>query len=322
MLLDAQEQTDQTSGMATEWPAGIMEAYRTSDPTVAENLSLDPITGLGSNPYEKHQGAVGAAISRRGFSEPFSGTPRYEKYAPKQAVRPVQLNRPLGTRKADMIAKGLGLNKRKALTKGQYELFITGKGVGGQIEPAKLVDESVRILTNTTGRPLYSDIDGVTTPTVLASYGLMVNPEGLLESPANSSAPTRQVNSVLEPGGYMDQWCKNNHAAKSLKMLYKSAFTAEAVFGAEAQAQSGYAQLVPNQKGTTSTTVGMSMAPSIWIVNFCLIYMLNPKLAAAMPAYWTPIPTEVVDAINAAEPIDGSPGGQVPYSQYASLLSP
>ncbi len=54
------------------------------------------------------------------------------------------------------------------------------------------------------------------------------------------------------------------------------------------------------------------MAPPLWIVNFALIYTLNPNLAAKMPAWWTPIPANVALAI--AE----SPTGQVPYSQYAS----
>jgi hypothetical protein len=58
----------------------------------------------------------------------------------------------------------------------------------------------------------------------------------------------------------------------------------------------------------------MSMAPALWAVNFALIYTLNPKLAADMPARWTPIPANVALAI--AE----SPNGQVPYSKYASSL--
>ena len=33
------------------------------------------------------------------------------------------------------------------------------------------------------------------------------------------------------------------------------------------------------------------MAPSIWIINFALIYTLNPSLAAKMPVRWTPIPS-------------------------------
>jgi hypothetical protein len=32
------------------------------------------------------------------------------------------------------------------------------------------------------------------------------------------------------------------------------------------------------------TVVGMSMGPALWIVNFALIYTLNPSLAAEMPA--------------------------------------
>ena len=100
----------------------------------------------------------------------------------------------------------------------------------------------------------------------LASYGLMVDTEGLLQSVANESSPARQVNAVIKPGGYMDQWCRDNQCEKSVVTLYSSAFTTEA------------------------------------------------------PAYWTPVPSEVLQAIEAAEPIGESPGGPVSYSQYALLL--
>jgi hypothetical protein len=53
----------------------------------------------------------------------------------------------------------------------------------------------------------------------------------------------------------------------------------------------------------------MAMAPSIWIVNFLLIYALNPRAAANMPAYWAALPPEVAAAIT------DSPTGQVPYSE-------
>ena len=56
------------------------------------------------------------------------------------------------------------------------------------------------------------------------------------------------------------------------------------------------------------------MVPSIWLVNFALLYILNPSVAASMPAAWAPIPSNVADAILA------SPTGQVPYSDYASNL--
>jgi len=256
-----------------------------------------------------------SATQTTGFAQPFSGNPKYLKWAPTQATKPAQFNQPLGSKAAERIARAIGLDRRHVFTSKQYKLFVSGKGNGGDPASAKIVDESVRILTNTRGRPLISNVNGVITRTVLASYGLMVNTKGLLQSLANSTSPAREVNSIIAPGGYLGKWCRSNGAGKSLSMLYRSAYTSEAVFGNKAQVQSGTAQLVPNLKGSVSSTVGMSIAPAIWIVNFALIYNLNPAKAAALPAYWVPIPANVVSAINA------SPSGQVPYSDYASSLA-
>ena len=247
-----------------------------------------------------------------GFAQPYAGTPKYQQYAPTEATSARQINRPLGSKAADRIARKLGLDKARAFTPKQYALFISGKGVGGNKKDAELVDASVRIFTNTTGRPLYAKVDGKRTPTVLSSYGLFVNPDGMLMSLANTAAPTRKVNVVLAPGGYLGKWGRANGAQDSLRMLYESAYTSEVVYGNKSQQQSGVDQLIPNQKAGRSSTVGMSMAPSIWIVNFAAVYTLNPKLAAYMPARWTPIPANVVQAIRA------SSTGQVPYSEYAS----
>jgi hypothetical protein len=260
-------------------------------------------------------GVAQADISGTGFPQPFAGTPRYLKYAPTEATTVRQINRPLGTKLADRIARALGLSKRKAFTARQYRLFVSGKGVGGDPASAKLVDQSVRILTNTIGTPLYAKVDGKLTPVVVGSYGLMVNTAGMLMSPANKDAPTRQVNEVIKPGGYMATWCRNNGAQVALRTLYRSAYTSEVVYGNRAQKISGAAQLIPNQKGRRGSIVGMSMGPSLWIVNFALIYTLNPSRAANMPARWAPMPAKVALAI--AE----SPNGQVPYSKYASYFS-
>jgi hypothetical protein len=258
------------------------------------------------------QAVARADTPATGFALPYAGTPKYERYAPTEASSARQVNRPLGSKVADRIARKLGLDKRHAFTAKQYRLFVGGKGVGGEAAPAKLVDASVRILLNTTGNPLYASINGRVTPVVLGSYGLMVSTTGMLESPANAEAPTRKVNEVIEPGGYLPKWCRHNGARASLRMLYRSAYSSEVVYGNKSQKQSGTAQLVPNQKSAASSTVGMSMAPSIWIVNFALIYTLNPSLAAKMPARWTPIPANVAQAITA------SPAGQVPFSEYES----
>jgi hypothetical protein len=234
--------------------------------------------------------------------------------APTEITDASQLHQPIGQARAEQIARGLGLQRSGALTEEQYLKFVSGGGIGGNTDAAKLVDASVRILTNTVGRPLISNVNGVPTPTVLASYGLIVNEDGLLESPANSTAPTRKVNELLIPGGYMGQWMRANGATSTLLMLYRSAYPALAFYGALSQGISGAAQLVPNVSGGARTWVGMSMAPTIWLVNFALIYTLNPDVAAFMPAYWAPIPAPVATAVRQSK------SGQVAYSDYASLL--
>lgn len=261
--------------------------------------------------------ATGAAAagSSTGFTQPFAGPARYEKWTPTQAYRPGQINRPLGQVAADRIARKLGLNKRLVFTPEQYRSFISGGGVGGDPASAALIDRSVRIFTNTTGHPLYADVDGVRTPFVLASYGLWVNEVGLVMSLANDAAPTKRVNSLIAPGGYVDTWCRDNGCERSLAMLHRSAYQAEIGYAIASQQlpQSIPAQLVPNVKsGGRNTIVGMSMAPSIWIINFTLLYVLNPDVAAMMPAWWTPIPSNVAQAIAA------SPDGRVPYGPYQS----
>ncbi len=259
-------------------------------------------------------GRTAPANTETGFASPFSGTPAYEYLAPTEMTRSTQLNRPLGQHAADKIAAAIGLSRADAFTPKQYAQFISGHGVKGDPKSARLVDASVLILTNTVGHPLYSLVNGHLTASVLASYGVYVNTNGLLESPANLDAPTRQVNAVLAPGGYLGIWCRANGATKSLAALYRSAYPLEAVYGFFAQQQSGTAQLITNTKGHIVTEVGMSMGPALWMVNFALIYTLNPTLAANMPAYWAPIPSTVAKAILA------SPSGQVPYSKYAGYF--
>ena len=292
-------------------------AGTTADPTpVTRRLSFATaifLAALSVLSLAASQAVARAATPATGFEEPYAGVPKYAKYAPTEAIGAPQVNRPLGSKAADQIARVLGLNKRQAFTAQQFKLFISGKGVGGELAPAQLVDESVRILTNTTGNPLFAKVNGKLAAVVLGSYGLMVNREGVLESPANAEAPTRKVNEVLEPGGYMPTWCRHNGAQASLRMLYRSAYPSEAVFGHKSQELAGIPQLVPNQKGARRTAiVGMSMAPSIWIVNFALIYTLKPSLVAKMPASWTPIPANVSLAIASSRK------GQVPYSEYES----
>jgi hypothetical protein len=253
-------------------------------------------------------------VADTGFTQPYAGPEEYLPLADRELTEPTQLHAPIGLARANEIAAGMGLSPDDAFTPQQYHDFITGQGVGGDPTQAALVDKSVAILVNTAGHPLPSVIDGQVTGSVLASYGLFVNEAGVLMSPANDDAPTRQVNAVIAPGGYLGTWCHDNGCESSIEALYASAYHVEVVYGLLSQQISGAAQLVPNTMNGVTSRVGMSMAPSIWLTNFALLYVLEPEIAAAMPAYWAPIPANVADAIAA------SPNGQVPYCAYASSL--
>jgi hypothetical protein len=261
-------------------------------------------------------GAATHLSEETGFSLPFSGTPQYEHVAPTEISDSHQLDRPLGQPLADEIAREIGLKKSDVFTEAQYREFIAGRGVPGSGDPeqAQLVDQSVKILTNTVGHPLpFRDDTGKSGTSVLASYGVFVTTDGWLESPAYESAPTYKVNNVIMPGGYMSDWMKANGATKSLTQLYRSAYTSEAAYGTQAQSQSMPDELITNTKSGVNAVVGMSMGPALWIVNFALIYTLNPSLAADMPAKWAAVPSGVVQAIEIGK-------GRVLYSDVASYF--
>jgi hypothetical protein len=253
-------------------------------------------------------------VGGTGFAQPFAGPEAYLPLAATELADAAQLHAPIGLARADEIAAGIGLSPDDALTPQQYHDLITGQGVHGDPTQAALIDKSAAILTNTVGRPLPSVVDGQATGSVLASYGLFVNETGALMSPGNADAPTRQVNEVIAPGGYLDKWCLDNGCEPTIQALRSSAYPDFVAFGLLSQQISGEAQLAPNTKNGVSAYVGMSMAPSIWLTNFALLYVLSPEVAAAMPAYWAPIPPNVADAILA------SPNGQVAYCAYASSL--
>jgi len=108
----------------------------------------------------------------------------------------------------------------------------------------------------------------------------------------------------------VNQFMLKNGAADSLRALYASAFTSFVPFGPAAQSASEPDELAPNSKDGTPSLVGISMPPPLWLINFVLTYSASPELAANFPAYWTPIPTPVADALISSE------NGQVLFSDY------
>jgi len=65
----------------------------------------------------------------------------------------------------------------------------------------------------------------------------------------------------------------------------------------------------------SAATVGVPVAPAMWILNYLLVYLLNPEAARFFPAYWASIPEEVVTAIQESD------NGQVPYSEYMQYFT-
>ena len=259
--------------------------------------------------------SIAHSDSNTGFVTPYSGTPEYEYLSAPETASTSQLSQPIGQELADQIATAMNFNKSDSLTNLQYIEFVSGGGVNGDPVRAVLLGQAVNLFINNDGFPLYSNVDGVVTTSVLSSLGLMVNPSGSLESLANSESPAKQVNQDLAPGsaGYMGTWCRDNGCQSSIDALYQTPYTSEVVLGAISQDLSVPVQLVTNTKNGSSVKVGMSMTPSIWLVNFILLYVLNPKLAALMPSHWEPIPASVANALKLY-------GGQVPFSQFASEL--
>ena len=63
----------------------------------------------------------------------------------------------------------------------------------------------------------------------------------------------------------------------------------------------------------TTEFYGPPISPAIYLVNFLLLYMVNPRVAANMPAYKAPIPKAVVACL------EQNPNG-CPYGAFAHLF--
>ena len=59
---------------------------------------------------------VKAVAPDSGFVQPYAGTPKFQQYAPVEAIDASEINKPIGAKEADRIARKLGLNKAHAFT--------------------------------------------------------------------------------------------------------------------------------------------------------------------------------------------------------------
>jgi hypothetical protein len=256
-----------------------------------------------------------------GFVGPADGAPRYRQYGPTEVdANSSLINQPLGQAKAEKIAAALRLKPNLVFSKSQYRKFTTGSGTGGNATAATIFNGSVTVLTNSSANPQSVNLNGQPTQVALGSYGLTVLPTGMLASAANSGSPSKIVNEYLGPSSYLTKWCQENGATKSLKALRQSAYIHQILFGNAAQTKANTAQLALYQNGSHRAMVGLSMAPPLWEINFCLMYTLKPSLTYSMPAYWTPIPGQVLAALQLSTKLNVGPG-QVPFDRFATFLN-
>ena len=260
---------------------------------------------------------LNASLYGQGFSEPYCGEKEWEKYTPT-SIDPssTKLHQGIGKERADELAKIFGIEKRKCLSSMNFLKLISGSGVSGNMTETLILNVATNWFINSKDNPIICNIDGVPTPIVLGSYGLMVNENGKLQSLAQDTSPCREANELLAPGGYLPTWFKANGAEDSMIMFWASkALRDGVIYGSISQTiAEKNAELVEYKSGVASAYVGMSMIPPIWIVNFIAVYVLDPDLAALMPAYWTPIPKEVKEALIKSKE------GQVDYKDFKQYL--
>ena len=70
---------------------------------------------------------------------------------------------------------------------------------------------------------------------------------------------------------------------------------------------------VSEGQGSATEFYGPPISPAIYLVNFLILYMVNPREAADMPAYKAPIPKAVVACL------EQNPNG-CPYAAFAHLF--
>lgn len=71
--------------------------------------------------------------------------------------------------------------------------------------------------------------------------------------------------------------------------------------------------VAPANPGSTNESYGVALTPAVYLVNFLLLYVANPSVAANMPAYMASLPSPVYDCLEA------NPRG-CPYADFSDLF--
>jgi hypothetical protein len=206
--------------MATD--TTLVSRSRTSITAIAAG-ALSAASLLGS------QVVAHAATPAAGFAQPYAGTPKYQQYAPTEGTGARQINRPLGSKAACRSSKDSPCRSQVTTTttakdganKASFAVMAATQGkknLDVHVTQAFHLHEHVR-QAPLRQRQRQGDAHGA------EQLRAVRQPCRDAMSLANTSAPTRKVNVVLAPGGYLREWCRKNGAQDALRMLYQSAYT-------------------------------------------------------------------------------------------------
>ena len=167
--------------------AAFMPAYRVALPQEVYKCLVDNPGGCPYGemaPFFAEQAAGGGQKQRTFWPDSCQTNPRLAILAPPEDRQPDQINEPLGRKKADLLAKLLGIKPDMILTDEEYQCLIGAppRDVSREIIYACTLD-----LTNSKGN---TDIP-------LSSYGLFLNLKGDVASDCAPHAPCLEFNKLF-----------------------------------------------------------------------------------------------------------------------------
>ena len=174
--------------------AANLPAYRAPIPQpVADCLEQNP-AGCPYAAFRQYfeTPAIGGGQSRGcSWSDVCQEQAKWERLAPPRYLLPEQINEPLGRKRADQLARALGITQDMILTDAQYECLVGT--AGSRTTNQQTFFRCIANMTNSKGNALVP----------LSSYGLNVNEQGEIRSVCGEDAPCININSLLT--GYLEK---------------------------------------------------------------------------------------------------------------------
>lgn len=199
-----------------------MPAYRAAIPQEVYKCLLENLDGCPYPDMAKYFAEqaleVGGSRNKNTFWPSSCQTdPRWQNLAPPEYRQPDQINQPLGRKKADQLARLLGIDQEMILTEEQYQCFI---GTPPR-DPARATIYTCNIdLTSSNGNAVIP----------LSSYGLSLNTQGDVRSVCAPHAPCLEANKLIlgpleeiaQECGFRDKLRRLNQQTPIIELAYEA----------------------------------------------------------------------------------------------------